>query len=83
MHTCNVHFWILTSCICQNNLNRTFRFYVTKHHGRHDPARKERLAIKTLCAVSVTYFFSTPLHSCQKHYLIFAYAKHTVPQAEP
>lgn len=59
-----------------------FRFYVTKHHGRHDPARKEKLAIKTLCAVSVTYFFSTPLHGCQKHYLTFSYAKHTVPQAE-
>ncbi|XP_066357512.1 uncharacterized protein [Miscanthus floridulus] len=25
-------------------------FYVTNHHGRHDPARKEKLAIKTLCA---------------------------------
>ena len=59
-----------------------FRFYVTNHHGRHDPVRKEKLAIKTLCAVSVTYFFSTPLHGCQKYYLTFLYAKHTVPQAE-
>ena len=59
-----------------------FRFYVTKHHGRHDPVRKKMLAIKTLCVVSVTYFFSTPLHGYQKHYLTFSYAKHTVPQAE-
>ena len=59
-----------------------FRFYVTNHHGRHDPARKEKLAIKTLCVVSVTYFFSTPLHGCQKHYLTFPYANHIVPQAE-
>ena len=59
-----------------------FRFHVTNHHRRHDLARKEKLAIKTLCAVSVTYFFSTPLHGCQKHYLTFLYAKHTVPQAE-
>ena len=58
-----------------------FRFYVNKHHGRHDPVRKERLAIKTLYAVSVTYF-STPLHGCQKHYLIFPYAKYIMPQAE-
>ena len=35
-----------------------------------------------LCVVSVTYFFSTALHGCQKHYLTFPYAKHTVPQAE-
>ena len=56
-------------------------FYVNKHHGRHDPASKERLAIKTLYAVSVTYF-STLLHGCQKHYLIFLYEKHTVPQTE-
>ena len=59
-----------------------FRFYVNQHHGRHDPIRKERLAIKTLFAVSVTYFLSTKLHGCQKHYLTFLYAKHTVPQAE-
>ena len=59
-----------------------FRFYVTKYHGRHDPVRKEKLAIKTLYAVSVTYFFSTLLHDCQKHYLTFSYAKQTVPQAE-
>jgi hypothetical protein len=39
------------------------------------------LAMKTLCAVSVTHF-STPLHGCQKHYLIFPDAKHIVPQAE-
>ena len=58
-----------------------FRFYVNQHHGRHDPVRKERLAIKTLCAVSVIYF-STPLHGYQKHYLIFSYGKHTVPQTE-
>ena len=58
-----------------------FRFNVNEHHGRHDPVRKERLAIKILCAVSVTYF-STLLHGCQKHYLTFSYAKHIVPQAE-
>ena len=58
-----------------------FRFYVNEHHGRHDPVRKERPAIKTLCTVSVTYF-STPLYGCQKHYLTFLYAKYTVPQAE-
>ena len=59
-----------------------FMFYVTKHHGRHDPVKKERLAIKTLYAVSVTYFFSTPLHGYQKYYLTFSYTKHTVPQVE-
>ena len=59
-----------------------FRFYVTNHDGRHDPARKEKPAIKTLCAVSVTYFFSILLHGYQKHYLTFLYAKHTVPQAK-
>ena len=60
-----------------------------KHHHHLGPggyyAKEEqfrKLAIKTLCAVSVTYFFSTPLHGCQKHYLTFSYAKHTVPQAE-
>ena len=59
-----------------------FRFYVTKHDRRYDPLRKEMLAIKILCVVSVTYFFGTPLHGCQKHYLKFPYAKHTVLQAE-
>ena len=41
--------------------------------------RKKKLAIKTLYAVSVTYFFSTPLYDCQKHYLTFPYAKHSAP----
>ena len=40
-----------------------FGFYVTKHHGRHDLVRKKKLAIKTLYAVSVTYFFSAPSRS--------------------
>jgi hypothetical protein len=53
-------------------------FYVTRHHGRHDPVRKDRLAMKTLCAVSITHF-STPLHDCQKYYLTFPYAKHIAP----
>ena len=39
------------------------------------------MCVKTLCAVSVTYF-STPLRCGQKHYLTFLYVKHAVPQAE-
>ena len=58
-----------------------YRYNVNIHKGRHDPQRKGNLCVKTKCAVSVTYF-STPLHGCQKHYLTFPYAKHTVPQAK-
>jgi hypothetical protein len=56
-------------------------YYVKTHKGRHDPQRWHNLCVKTLCAVSVTYL-STLLRCCQKHYLTFLYAKHTVRQAE-
>ena len=84
MHLGSMSLYITEGMIQQGRHDpaRAFRFYVTNHHGSHDLARKEKLAIKTLCAVSVTYFFSTLLHGCQKHYLTFSYAKHTVPQVE-
>ncbi|XP_066373262.1 uncharacterized protein [Miscanthus floridulus] len=43
-------FMSVLSRYVHNVKDGAFRFYVINNHGRHDPARKEKLAIKILCA---------------------------------